>query len=91
MPLDILFEKRASEIMARINPQLRSSWTGIGKGRKNGLIARWRSASAKICNNIDKTDKMPTQIVDAKNYKVHPPDDGRRKHKEATGIISYTN
>ena len=91
MPLDILFEKRASEIMARINPQLRSSWTGIGKGRKNGLIARWRSASAKICNNIDKTDKIPTQIVDAKNYKVHPPDDGRRKHKEATGIISYTD
>ena len=91
MPLDILFEKRASEIMARINPQLRSSWTGIGKGRKNGLIARWRSASAKICNNIDKTDKIPTQIVDAKNYKVHPPDDGRRNHKEATGIISYTD
>ena len=39
MPLDILFEKRASEIMARINNQIHPSWDGIGKGKRNGLIS----------------------------------------------------
>ena len=48
MPLDILFEKRASEIMARINNQIHPSWDGIGKGKRNGLISRWRSASGRI-------------------------------------------
>ena len=40
MPLDILIEKRASEIMARINNQLLPTWDGLGKGSKNGLITR---------------------------------------------------
>ena len=44
MPLDILLEKRASEIMFRINNQIQPSWDGIGKGKENGLIKRWRSA-----------------------------------------------
>ena len=91
MPLNILIEKRASEIMARINKQIQPSWDGIGKGKKNGLIKRWRSISAKICNKIIKTDKIPTKMVKERNFKVHPPDDGRIKHKEATGIISYTD
>ena len=34
MPLDILFEKRASEIMARINSQIPPSWDGIGDGKQ---------------------------------------------------------
>ena len=34
---------------------------------------------------------MATKMVKERNYKVHPPDDGRMKHKEATGIISYTD
>ena len=63
MPLDILIEKRASETMARINYQIQPTWDGIGKGRKNGLIARWRSAAPKICNDIVKTDRIPTKIV----------------------------
>ena len=91
MPLDIHIEKRASEIMARINNQIQPSWDGIGKGKKNGLIKRWRSASAKICNNITITDKILTKMVKERNFKVHPPDDGRIKHKEANGIISYTD
>ena len=91
MPLDIFFEKRASEIMARINNQIHPTWDGIGKGKKNGFITRWRSASAKICNNIVKTDKIPTRIVKERNFKVHPPEDGRIKPKEASGIISYTD
>ena len=52
--------------MARINNQIQPSWVGIGKGRKNGLDARWRSAFAGICNNIVKTDKTPTKIVEEK-------------------------
>ena len=87
MPLDILIEKRASEIMARINDQIQPSWDGIGKGKRNGLIARWRSAFAGICNNIVKTDKIPTKIVKEKHFQVHPPDDGRIKYKQATGIL----
>ena len=70
MPLDIFFEKRASEIMARINNQLQPTWDGIGKGKKNGFITRWRAASAEICNNIVKTDKIPTKMVKERNYKV---------------------
>ena len=34
MPLDILIEKRASEIMARINNQLQPTWSGLGKIKK---------------------------------------------------------
>ena len=91
MPLDILIEKRASEIMARIINQIQPSWDGIGKGKKNGFITRWRKASAEICNNITKTDKIPTKMAKERNFKVHPPDDGRIKFKEANGIISYTD
>ena len=60
MPSDILIEKRASEIVARINNQIQPSWDGIGKGNKNGLIKRWRSAFARISNNIVVKDKIPT-------------------------------
>ena len=77
--------------MARINNQIQPSWDGIGKGKKNGLIKRWRVISAKICNRIVNTDKIPTKMVKERNFKVHPPDDGRIKHKEAIGIISYTD
>merc|ERR1712015_394370 len=79
MPLDILFEKRASEIMARINNQIQPSWDVIGKGKKNGLIKRWRSISAKICNNIVTTDKIPTKIIEERNFTVHDPSNGRLK------------
>ena len=91
MPLDILMEKRASEIMARINNQIQTCWDGVGKGKKNSLIKRWRSNMNKICNNIIKTDKVSTRLVKEKNYKVHPPDNGRVKHKQVNGIISYTD
>ena len=91
MPLDILIEKRASETMARINDQIQPSWDGIGKNNKNGLITRWTSAAAKICNNIVITDKIPTKIVKERNFTVHDPLDGRIKDKEANGILSYTD
>ena len=91
IPLDILFEKRASETMARINSQLQPSWDGMGKGNKNGLIKRWRSAAAKVTNNNVLTDKIPTKIVEKRNFIVHDPKDGRIKDKEATGVVSYTD
>ena len=91
MPLDILIEKKAAETMARINNQIQPSWDGIGIGKKNGLIRRWRSKFATIANNILKTDKIPTKIVGKRNFTVHEPDDGRRKDKEAKGIISFTD
>ena len=91
MPLDILFEKRASTIMARIDSQIQPSWDGIGKGKKNGLIRRWRSAAAMISKNTVKTDKIPTKIVRERNFLVHNPDNGRIKGKELKGIVSYTD
>ena len=30
-------------------------------------------------------------MVKERNFKIHPPDDGRTKYKEAVGIISYTD
>ena len=91
MPLDILIEKRASETMARINNQIQPSWDGIGKANKNGLIKRWRTAAAEICNQIVETDRISTKIVKERNFIVHDPSDGRLKDKEATGILSYTD
>ena len=91
MPLDILIEKRASETMARINNQIQPSWDGIGKGNKNGIIKRWRSAAAEICSEIVITDRIPTKIVKERNFIVHDPSDGRLKDKEASGILSYTD
>ena len=79
------------ETMARINNQIHSSWDGIGKGNKNGLIKRWRSAAARITNNIVITDKIPTKVVQERNFIVHNPDNGRIKEKELTGIVSYTD
>ena len=64
---------------------------GIGKGNKNGLIRRWRSAAAKISNNIVQTDKIPTKMIKERNFIVHNPDNGRIKEKELSGIVSYTN
>ena len=87
MPLDIRIEKRASEIMARINDQVQPSWDGIGKGKKNGLVKRWRSACTGICNNIVKTDKIPTKIVKEKHFTIHAPNNGRIKHKQATHTV----
>ena len=91
MPLDIFIEKRATEIMARINNQLQPTWDGLGKGSRNGLITRWRSAAPKICNEIIKTDRISTKLTNEKHFKVHPPDDGRIKNKEASDIITYTD
>ena len=91
MPLDILIEKRASEIMARINNQIQPSWDGIGKGNKNGLIKRFRSAFAMLSNNILTTDKIPTRIGKERNFTVHKPDNGRLKIEEHSGVISYTD
>ena len=63
--------------MARINDQIQPSWDGIGKGNKNGLIRRWRSASAKILNKIvitenAKNEKNPQEYylsyMDIQNY-----------------------
>ena len=39
MPLKICIEKRASEIMARLNDQLSTTWDGQGRN-KRGIIAR---------------------------------------------------
>ena len=58
-----LIEKKASEIMARIDNQIQSTWSGLGKVKKKGLIARWRSAAPDICNNVLKSDRIPTKIV----------------------------
>jgi hypothetical protein len=91
MPLDILIEKKASEIMARINNQLQPTWSGLGRGKNKGLITRWRSAAPQICNNIIESDRIPTKIVRERNFVVHDPENGRIKIKEANGIISYTD
>ena len=77
--------------MSRIDRLLHSSWDGIGKGKKNGLIKRWRSSAAEICNNIVLTDKIPTKIVNERNFIVHEPNDGRVEDIEAHGVISYTD
>ena len=91
MPLDILIEKKASEIMARIDNQIQSTWSGLGKVKKKGLIARWRCAAPKICNNVLESDRIPTKIVRNRNFTVHDPDNSRTKYKEAVGVISYTD
>ena len=91
MPLDIFIEKRASEIMARINDQIQPFWDGIGKGNRNGLIKRWRSAFAMISNNIVKTGKIRTKICKEKEFTVHEPENGGIKSKELAGIVSYTD
>ena len=56
-----------------------------------GLIKRWRSAAAEICNEIVITDRISTKIVKERNFIVHDPSDGRLKDKEAIGILSYTD
>ena len=91
IPLHLLIEKKATEIMARINNKIQPSWDGIGKGNKNSLIKRWRSKAAEITNNIMSTDKIETSIVKERNFIVHKPDDGRIRKKEANGIVSYTD
>ena len=77
MPLEILIEKKASETMARINSQLPSTWSGISKVKKKGLIARWKSAAPEICKNILKSDRIPTKKE--RNFSVHDPENGRIK------------
>ena len=89
LPIHILIEKIASETMARIQHQLRPSWSGIGT-KRNGLIFRWKSARTGISNTF-KTDRIPTKLVKERKFTIHTPDDGRTKLKEATGIISYTD
>ena len=91
MPLHIFIEQRAMEIMARINDQIHSNWDGLGHGKRNGLIQKWRSRASKVTSNILKTDRIPTELVKDRNFKVHPPDDGRTSYKELTGIASYTD
>ena len=91
LPINIHIEKRASETMARITQQLHSSWDGIGTTKRNGLIYRWKSAMTGISNNTVKTDRIPTKLVKERKFKIHAPDDGRTKIKEALGIISYTD
>merc|ERR1712079_514949 len=67
MPLDILFEKRASETMARINNQIQPSWDGIGSGKKNGLIKRWRSKIVGKRNfTVHEPDNGRTKDKEAK-------------------------
>ena len=77
--------------MARIDNQTQSTWSGLGKVKKKGLIARWRSAAQKICNNVLESDRIPTKIVRNRNFTVHDPDNSRTKYKEAVGVISYTD
>ena len=91
MPIEILVEKRASEIMARINNNLDSSWDGLGKNNKKGTILRWKTGKKEITNQITNSDRIPKKITQERKYKVHTPDDGRHKHKEVTGITSYTD
>ena len=91
MPVHILIEKRASETMARINNQLRTSWDGISNIKKKGLIARWKTKASEISNNIVQTDRIPTKLVKERSFKIHPPDEGRTKYKEVVGINSYTD
>ena len=91
MPMHILIEQKASETMARINDQIHPNWDGLGHNKRNGHIQRWRAQAPKITKNTIKTDRIPTEIVKERNFKVHSIDNGRTSRKEATGIASYTD
>ena len=92
MPLHIQIEQRATEIMARIDNQIQpDNWDGTTHNRRKGLIQRWRSRRAEITNNIIQTDKIPTEMVKERTYKIHPTKDGRIKKHEVKGIQSYTD
>ena len=91
MPLKIWIEKRASNIMARLNDQLSTTWDGQGRYKRNGIIARWKSFSPQISEHIRKSDRIPTKLVSERNFKVHPPDKGREEKIEAKEICCYTD
>lgn len=91
MPLNIWVEKRASEIMARINNQLSSTWDGLGTNKRKGLIARWKAFSPQISEHIGQSDRIPTKVVAERNFKVHPPEEGREEKIEAKEICCYTD
>ena len=44
-----------------------------------------------ISRGITTTDKIPTKLVSSKNYKIHPPDDGRIRYKQLKGMKSFTD
>ena len=90
MPLNIWIERRASEIMARLNDQLSTTWDGQGRN-KRGIIARWKAFSPRISEHICKTDRIPTKLVSERNFKVHPPGKGREEKIEAKEICCYTD
>ena len=89
--LNILIEKRATEIMARINKQIRSTWDGIGTIKRRGLIYRWKAFLPQISEHIENTDRIPTKLVIDRNFKVHPAADGRVRKANPTDIVSYTD
>ena len=92
MPGHIFIEQRATETMARINNQIHlNGWDGIGNNKRNGIIYNYRSKAARITNNIVTTDRIPTELVKERKFKVHPLDDGRTSYKEVNGIQSYTD
>ena len=71
MPLDLVIECRASEIMARIRDSQRVSWDGQGSRNNKGLIRRWDDAKLIITNGINQTDRIPTKFRWEKNF--NPP------------------
>ena len=91
MPLNILIEKRATEIMARINKQNRTTWDGIGTINRRGLIYRWKTFLPQISEHIENTDRIPTKLVSYRNFKVHQAGDGMVRKTNPTDIVSYTD
>ena len=91
MPLNTWIEKRASETMARINVQLNPTWDGQGLNKRNGIIARWKSFSTRISEHICNSDRIPTKVISERNFKVHPPEEGREEKIGAKEICCYTD
>lgn len=90
-PLNILIEQKATEIMARISGRVPESWDGLGKASKNGIIRRWKSRFPKIAKNITKTDMIPKELYDQRNFSIQLPNTKTHQFIEKEGISVYTD
>ena len=90
MPLELLIECKALQIMARIRDSMKTSWDGLGSSLRKGSIRKWDDIKDNITKGINKTDRKPAVFCWRRNYKVHPPDK-RIKTELHKGINGYTD
>ena len=62
IPLDILIEKRATEIMARIDNQIQPTWDGFGKIKKKILSLDGEDQLLKYATILSKLIKCQHQL-----------------------------